>query len=197
MKDNKHKDFNISEQDSQLFRQAMADVKPLKSHNNRKAPKKQPAATPSKKSTPYHPQLKPQPKSANPLNDIDLSTESIPDQVNAETYLFYSKSPLRPKLKRQLTQGKIIPQATLDLHEHTLEKAEHALSQFIEQALMTHKRYLRIIHGKSRGAEIPPIKNHVNRWLTVHSKVVAFCSCPPEQGGRGAVNVIISKPSKE
>lgn len=191
---NKNGQPSVSDEDSRLFRQAMADVKPIKNTSSQ-------SSAIHTTSTYHHPQPKQKPKTETPkqvkhqpLNDLDLNDSHIPDQVGAQTYLFYSKSPLRPKFKRQLMQGKIQPQAHLDLHDHTLDDAETALSQFIEQALMRHQRYLRIIHGKSRGADVPPIKNHVNRWLTVHPKVVAFCSCPPNQGGRGAVNVILSKP---
>lgn len=194
MKHTKNWQQSVSDEDSRLFRQAMTDVTPIKKGQPQSTPISQQSTSPPTKPQPNRQKDIPPPIKHQPLNDLDINDSQIPDQVSAETYLFYSKSPLRPKFKRQLMQGKIQPQAHLDLHDHTLDDAETALSQFIETALMRHQRYLRIIHGKSRGADVPPIKNHVNRWLTVHPKIVAFCSCPSYQGGRGAVNVILSKP---
>ena len=179
---------------SQLFRQAMHDVKPLHPDNKPQVTDPPPPTEP--------------PAQLKQLKKLEIeqtfqkhttntcSWEDIPEQVSADSYLYYTKSPLRPKERRQLKQGKIPIQGCLDLHEHTLQTAEPALETFISNALTQGKRYLRIIHGKSRHSEVPPIKNHVNRQLTLHPQVVAFCSCPPQQGGKGAVNVILSSKSR-
>ena len=53
---------------------------------------------------------------------------------------------------------------------------------------------MRIIHGKGLGsdAEIPVLKNVVDRVLRQRSDVLAFHSAPPAQGGTGAVLVLLA-----
>ena len=190
MKQNEPKDDMINPEDSELFRQAMQDVTPLHPETHPENPPEEVNNEP----LPSKPQIKSKLSGAMATKQHKevWSLDDIPEQVGADSYLFYCKSPLRPKYQRQLQQGKIKPQDSLDLHDHTLDSAEAALAEFINNAINEYKRYVRIIHGKSHSTQVPPIKNHVNRWLTLHPQVVAFCSCPPHQGGKGAVNVILS-----
>ena len=55
---------------------------------------------------------------------------------------------------------------------------------------------MRVIHGKglsSRDHE-PVLKARVGGWLAQRADVLAFCQARPEEGGSGAVLVLLSAP---
>jgi len=54
---------------------------------------------------------------------------------------------------------------------------------------------VRIIHGKGRGSgnRGPVLKSAVNRWLRRHGAVRAFCSARRNDGGTGALYVLIER----
>ncbi|HEX7233924.1 MAG TPA: Smr/MutS family protein, partial [Nitrosospira sp.] len=54
-------------------------------------------------------------------------------------------------------------------------------------------RCIRVIHGKglsSRNGE-PVLKARVGSWLSQRDEVLAFCQAKPEDGGSGAVLVLL------
>ena len=54
---------------------------------------------------------------------------------------------------------------------------------------------MRIIHGKGKSSEgkLPVLKGKVNAWLRQWDQVLAFCSARPNDGGTGAVYVLLSR----
>jgi DNA-nicking Smr family endonuclease len=54
-------------------------------------------------------------------------------------------------------------------------------------------RCVRVIHGKGRGSgqRGPVLKSAVNRWLRRHGNVRAFCSARRNDGGTGALYVLL------
>ena len=57
---------------------------------------------------------------------------------------------------------------------------------------------MRVIHGKglsSRDHE-PVLKARVGGWLAQRADVLAFCQARPEEGGSGAVLVLLSATAK-
>jgi DNA-nicking Smr family endonuclease len=54
-------------------------------------------------------------------------------------------------------------------------------------------RTVRIIHGKGYGSreQAPVLKSRLNHWLRDQQEVLAFCSSRRDQGGTGAVNVLL------
>jgi DNA-nicking Smr family endonuclease len=52
---------------------------------------------------------------------------------------------------------------------------------------------VRIIHGKGYGSnnQGPIIKPLVNKWLQQRNEILAFCSARPNDGGTGAVYVLL------
>ena len=57
------------------------------------------------------------------------------------------------------------------------------------------KRCVRIVHGKGLSSEgkLPVLKVKVNSWLRQKDDVLAFCSARPQDGGTGAVYVLLKK----
>lgn len=123
--------------------------------------------------------------------DIELEVE----KVSGETNLQFQRSGVQPRTIRQLRQGKLLLEATLDLHGATIAQAQVLLDEFLNTALLRKKRVIRIIHGKGYTSkqQFPPLKNIVNTFLRQHNKVLAFSSAPVNDGGTGAVYVLLKK----
>jgi DNA-nicking Smr family endonuclease len=94
---------------------------------------------------------------------------------------------------RRLRRGNHAVRDELDLHGMTQDEARLALTAFLAEARKQDRRCLRIIHGKGRGSgqRGPVLKSAVNRWLRRHAAVRAFCSARRNDGGTGALYVLL------
>jgi DNA-nicking Smr family endonuclease len=83
----------------------------------------------------------------------------------------------------------------LDLHGMTVETAHKALTKFLADCCLMNRKCVRIIHGKGHGSDkkMPILKNKLNQWLRQHDDIIAFCSAQPNDGGTGAVYVLIKR----
>ena len=83
----------------------------------------------------------------------------------------------------------------IDLHGMTQDEARFALGAFLAEAMLHGRRCVRVIHGKGRGSghRGPVLKSAVNRWLRRHAAVAAFCSARRNDGGTGALYVLLSR----
>ncbi len=104
--------------------------------------------------------------------------------------LNYAKNSPSKKHLKAMKRGDISA-FSLDLHGYTTIQTCEALSAFIHQH--QNEQYLRIIHGKGHNSPDHKsiLKSQVVRYLTQHPDVLAFHSCPPNQGGTGAVFVLL------
>ncbi|ARG99487.1 Smr/MutS family protein [Legionella micdadei] len=178
-------DDSLSEEDKALFRKMMSDVKPLKKNDKislvstTAKNRKRESVTVTKTTTVY-------------LSDY------YAEEVQANTILSYTSSPLPNKRLRELKTGKIPWQAKLDLHGLKPDDAKEALVKFIGQQFALAHRSLLIIHGKgSHKGEAPVLKNLVNRWLTQFPQVLAFHSALARDGGEGALYVLLKRQKEE
>ena len=175
-----------SKQDKALFRQAMADVQPLR-HKSRILPH---SATPSR---PRH-TFRPTPPSFTEEVRY-LPAEDSFHELKPESTLYWSRQPLRPQDERRLKQGRFQTPWELDLHGLTEEEAHRTLLHFLREAWQMGARHARIIHGK--GYHTPDgvsiLKKMVAQSLTRLPFVLAFCSARPRDGGAGAVYVFLKK----
>lgn len=98
-------------------------------------------------------------------------------------------------LAQKLSRGLWPVGAHLDLHGYRTEEARRALVDFILQAREAHIRCVRIVTGKgiNSGDEGPVLKGLVRRWLRQMREVQAFVQAPIEEGGSGALRVLIAK----
>ncbi len=94
---------------------------------------------------------------------------------------------------RRLRRGHFAVRDEIDLHGLTQDEARLALTAFLAEARTQERRCLRIIHGKGRGSghRGPVLKSAVNRWLRRHAAVRAFCSARHNDGGTGALYVLL------
>lgn len=148
-----------------------------------------------------HAKPKPEPKARHHRiddNEFDGETFSdmfAQDSVGNEEYLEYRGHGIQHRQFAKLRNGKVHIEAELDLHGMTLAKAEPALSQFLDLCQQQRIRCVRIIHGKGWGSRDnkPVLKSKLNHWLRQSKAVLAFCSATVEDGGTGALYVLLKR----
>ena len=107
--------------------------------------------------------------------------------------LSYLRTGLARDVLRKLRRGHWVVQNIVDLHGLNREEARSVLAEFLGGCLKRGLRCVRVIHGKglrSPGRE-PVLKGKVQRWLAQRDEVLAFCEAPKNQGGSGALLVLL------
>ena len=68
-------------------------------------------------------------------------------------------------------------------------------ADFLKAAQTRRHLCIRVIHGKGRKnvEQAPRLKPAVNQWLQRNNKVLAFCSARMNDGGTGAVYVLLKR----
>lgn len=96
---------------------------------------------------------------------------------------------------KDLRRGKYAIQEELDLHGMNASQAHAALRQFMNELLMSDTRCVRIIHGKGlrSGPRGPVLKGKVVSWLPQWDEVLAYVTAPENNGGTGAVYVLLAR----
>ena len=94
---------------------------------------------------------------------------------------------------RKLRRGQWPLQDSLDLHGLHSDAARKLLLEFMREATQHGLRCVCVIHGKGRHTEGGEgiLKSRVRYWLTQCAEVLAFCEAPPQEGGGGAVKVLL------
>jgi DNA-nicking Smr family endonuclease len=156
-----------------LFQAAVADVKKLQPHTRitQKKPPKLAAF-----STPKH-----SVRIVDTLSDFDSGV--VPDE-------FLRNGIARLTLRKL---RKLIIQDCLDLHGLTSDAARVLLQQFLHHASTQNLRCVLVIHGKGMNSQagVAVLKIRTRHWLMQHEAVLAYCDAPDNQGGAGAVLVLL------
>ena len=171
----------MSIDDKNDFKQAMQEVKPL-THNQASV-------------------AKPKPKAKAKFTQADqkcVLTESIESDIQKAEFesgdvISYARPGIQKRIIRRLRKGDFKVQRECDLHGETLASAKLILIDFMKRCQQDGIRCVRIIHGKGKGSghNGPVIKPMVNRSLRVWDHVIAFHSARIEDGGTGAVYVLL------
>lgn len=171
---------DISKEDSDLFRQSVGEVKPVR--NNRLIFERKKSSRLKNNHTHYD------------RNDKSIDSQH-PYTIKANDKLSFKRPGIQQQLFRKLKRGQIPVEMELDLHGLTSNAAKKELIRFIDYCFSENIRCIRIIHGKGKGSEnnLPVLKNNLNQWLPQISNVLAFCSAQPFDGGLGAIYVLIKK----
>jgi DNA-nicking Smr family endonuclease len=95
---------------------------------------------------------------------------------------------------RKLKRGDHIPGARIDLHGMTAVEAIAGVTRFIEKSRHLH-RCVCIVHGRGlhSGGSIAILKTRVRAFLRAHRGVLAYSDAPRNDGGPGAVYVLLRK----
>ena len=172
----------LPENDTDLFRDMMSGVKPLKVEE---------------RIQPEKPNISPHRRTQTPEEQIesDFVEFAHATDVTPEESLFFARTGLQQRLLKQLKRGDMPVEASLDLHGQTIEEAGKSLTLFLEEAQSVGCRCVIVIHGKgTRSAEGRPVlKTQVNHWLRESPAVLAFSSTQPKHGGTGSVYVLLKK----
>lgn len=127
------------------------------------------------------------------MNDIS-DTQAILNPVASQASLSYRIATLQHRVFEDLKAGKLRWYEAVDLHGCTVEQSRSAVIQVIEMAKQANQTVVKIVHGKGPDAVL---KTYVNGWLRQHRDVLAFVSAPENQGGTGAVLVLLKRQNKE
>jgi len=128
---------------------------------------------------------------------IESILSDIPafDDVETGDELIFARPGVQHNLLRKLRRGQFAVEAELDLHSHTVAEAKIALVGFLFSVRAMGKRCVRIIHGKGNSSfqKQPILKRNVDCWLRQREEVLAFSSARPQDGGTGAIYLLIRK----
>ena len=177
------------EDDSQLFSKALQGVKPI-DHGNivdikPSRTKKVDAQTLAKRAAA---------EGSVEAEMTEISdTQAILNPVASQANLSYRIATLQHKVFEDLKAGKLRWFEAVDLHGCTVEQARSAVLQIIQMAKAENQNVIKIVHGKGPEAIL---KTYVNGWLRQHRDVLAFVSAPENQGGTGAVLVLLKRAEK-
>jgi DNA-nicking Smr family endonuclease len=169
------------DEDGELFRHAVRDVKPLGSA--------QPLSRAKNPSRRFR-----LPRRERTLTlDEKLAFGTANPVVEREDELTYRRPGIQVSLLRKLRRGGFGIQGEIDLHGLTGEQATRALQEFLADAVTRRARCVRIIHGKGLRSQdrLPVLKNVVSSVLRQIPAVMAFVSARQNDGGTGATYVLL------
>lgn len=175
-------DNALIDEDKVLFMQAMNGVKPLKHEKTvSQKPKKDDNAIYRRANA----------EGGEEMIDAHLSDmQALLNPVAGEAFLSYKNPTLQNKVFEQLKQGKLRWYDAVDLHGTNIEDARNAVLTLIKNAINNGENVVKIVHGKGTDAII---KTCVNGWLRQLPNVMAFVSAPANDGGNGAVLVLLKR----
>jgi DNA-nicking Smr family endonuclease len=168
--------------DLNAFREAMADVARRPASNRHEPHRIPPSTRPRSQEADDRAVL-------DELRDAPLDFETL---ESGDT-LIYRGPGLQDGVWRRLRRGAYRIGAELDLHGLNRNRARLAVQGFLADCQDRNLRCVRIIHGKGLGSPNtgPVIKSLLDSWLRRRRDVIAFCSAKPQDGGTGAVYVLL------
>lgn len=100
-------------------------------------------------------------------------------------------------LQQKMKRGELTISATLDLHGLTQDKAIIRLTDFLNQAYDQQNRCVLVITGKgAKGLKAGVLQQEVPKWLNtqpLRSIILAFCYAQRNQGGQGALYILLKR----
>ena len=102
------------------------------------------------------------------------------------------------RVRRKLRAGAFSTEAQLDLHGLTRDEARAALERFIDAGKLAGRRCVLVVTGRGLHSQdqLPVLKAGVQGWLSrgrLARQVLAFCTARPQDGGAGALYVLLRR----
>ena len=121
---------------------------------------------------------------------VPLSEHFDPDAAEPLRYL---KNGYSPKLLAKLGRGQFSVRDQIDLHQLTQAEAREVIRDFLKECIDADRLCVKIIHGKGMrsGGDGPVLKALTDRMLRQRGDVIAFRSARHNDGGSGAVIVLL------
>jgi DNA-nicking Smr family endonuclease len=169
--------------DQNLFRQAVADTRPLKQELRVAQPRRAIARARFSR------------EDKREILRESMQADYDERDIHSEDNLRFHRAAVGKRTMRKLARGSFAVQDQLDLHGMTTAEAQDALQNFITDACIRGLTCVRIVHGKGLGSgeRGPVLKRKVASLLRRWQQVLAFVSARPVDGGTGAVYVLLEK----
>lgn len=176
--------------DAALFLESVGEVAPVRAKVDRVTPKEPPTAD----------QLRIPNEEAESLARLAelVSGDGAFDLADSDEFIEGAVQGFDERVLRKLRKGEFAHRAHLDLHSLTKDEAKPELEKFLAEARLAGHRCVLVVTGRGLHSKdsIPVLKQSVQAWLT-HGRparqVLAFCSARPEDGGAGAVYVLLRR----
>ncbi|MGZ8271915.1 MAG: Smr/MutS family protein, partial [Methylophilus sp.] len=123
-----------------------------------------------------------------------LSDHYIPaHELESGEELLYLREGQSPVILSKLRRGHWVVQAHIDLHGMISDEARAYVSEFITDCKKRGIRCVRIVHGKGLGSRNrePILKHKLRGWLMQKDEVIAYAQAKANDGGSGAVLVLL------
>jgi DNA-nicking Smr family endonuclease len=174
---------DIIQDDASLFRQSMADARPLKRE----------AEPPSRPKPPAKARFRRADEARVLIDSLDLGHG--PEILDNGDHLNFRRPEVSGLVLKKLQRGKYRLQAEVDLHGLTVVQARDELAGFLKECRQEHLSCVRVIHGKGLGSgnKGPVLKSKVALWLKQSDLVLAYTSARPVDGGTGALYVLLQR----
>ena len=170
----------LTDQDIQLFRDAISGAKPM--------------AQDKITLTPSRSKKKPAIKTSESQPDSSLFYFS--DQYEGYQFDGGTVSYVQPgedlHLAKNLKRGEFQPGVVLDLHGLSQQDAKNELAGLLAYCQREHLNCACVVHGKGSGL----LARKVPNWLIQHPNVRAFHTAPTHWGRDGALLVLLKTPDK-
>jgi len=174
--------------DTDLFRRALADAAPLKRRRPqpakqaaaRKPPVKSPAKKPAKKKLPV---AAPRP--------VPVARPTPPPDISAGDYAGMDR-----RTAERFRRGKLPIEGRLDLHGHYQDAAHETLNRFITESAARGKRKVLVITGRGSREGSGVLRERLPQWLNqppCRAHVLAFTPARPQHGRDGAFYVLLRR----
>lgn len=169
--------------DDEILRAALAGVTPLAPFNRASLLRPRPHPIAAQR------QLDDQEVMRDTLSDAPAWDQGL---ENGEELLFLRDGVSSQHLKK-LRRGHWVIQDHLDLHGLTTPEARLLTAKFLAHCVREGLRCVRIVHGKGLRSpnREPVLKKKVAGWLAQRDEVLAYCQAPQNDGGGGAVWVLL------
>jgi DNA-nicking Smr family endonuclease len=115
------------------------------------------------------------------------------DELESGEELLYLREGQSPAVLTKLRRGHWVVQANLDLHGMISDEARTMVASFLAECKKRGIRCVRIVHGKGLGSrnKEPILKHKVRHWLMQKDEVIAYAQARANDGGSGAVIVLL------
>jgi len=175
--------------DAELWERELAGVRPVDGRD-KVAPPRAPRAAPAAF---WHPDL-------DAIQELEalVSGEAPFDISDSDEFIEGAVSGFDPNVLRKLRRGEFSVQGHLDLHGLTRGEAKGQVQHFLQEARRKGKRCVVLVHGRGLHSrdQVPVLKEALQTWLATARfgrHVLAFATARPQDGGGGAVYVLLRK----
>lgn len=130
------------------------------------------------------------------LHESLHGTIELQDRLEGGDEAAYLRQGLSRQILKDLRRGRWVIEAGIDLHGLNRHEAREQLSRFLAQCLKQGQRCIRIIHGRGFGSpgRQSVLRILVRNWLAQRKETLAYCQAPANDGGEGAMWVLLHTP---